>query len=73
MAHPLDRRQLAMSGPRLHVYAGRDVAVAAISCRAMAMMLCSMVPHCAVRPSTPCRQASYTTPTKPYLVKRPVT
>ena len=61
MAHPLDHRQLAMSGPRLHVYAGRNVPVAAISCRAIATMLRSMIPHRAVRPSTPFRQSSYTT------------
>ena len=63
MAHPLDHRQSAMSGSRLHVYSGRNVPVAAISCRAIATMLRSMILHCAVRPSTPCWQFSYTTPT----------
>lgn len=61
MAHPLDHRQLATGGPRLHVYAGRNEPVSGILCAAMAMMLRSMILDCVARPSTPCQQSSYTT------------
>ena len=60
MANPLDHRQSAMGGPRLHVYAGHDGPVAAISGPVMATMLRSTSLHPVVTPFTPCRQSSYT-------------